>query len=318
MHQDLHIAKVLGVLERARFITSERCNVRAGNFDFVARRRHLLLILKVLNNIDGLSACTANEMRCLAECLFGSPIVIGEMVNKRLLERGAVHLRYGIPSINVETLYDFFVESAPPLVYAAPGGLYVHINGDVLREVRIDKNISLGELASRLGVSRRTISKYEGGMGLTVEMALKIESILDVPLARPIGLLYLRSQKESPQEAASPSSIERAILSMLIDMGFDVIHMAHAPFNVLSQDRTVTILAGVSRYTDTMMKKARFMSSVSDVANTISVFIIDGASKSSQIENTVLVERDELENVDDSGDFITLIQDRMNKSTKII
>lgn len=318
MHQDLHIAKVLDILERAGFTTSERCDVRARNFDFVARHRQLLLIFKVLNNIDGLSACTASEMRRLAECLFGSPIVIGEMVNKRPLERGAVYLRYGIPSINVETLYDFFIESAPPLVYAAPGGLHVHIDESVLREVRIDKNISLGELASKLGVSRRTISKYEAGMGLTVEMALKIESILDVPLARPIGLLYLRTRKESPQETASPSSIEKAVLSILTDMGFDVIPMAHAPFNVLSQDRTITILAGVSRYTDMMIKKARLMSSVSDVAHTISVFIIEGTSKSSQIDNTVLVERDELEDVDDSSDFITLIQDKMNKSKKII
>ncbi len=279
----------------------------------MARRRQLLLIFKVLTNIDGISACTANEMRCLAEHLFGFPIIIGEMVNKRPLERGAVYLRYSIPSINVETLYDFFVESVPPLVYAAPGGLCVHIDGEVLREVRTDKNISLGELASRLGVSRRTISKYEAGMGLTVEMALKIESILDVPLARPIGLLSLRPQKESLPETVSLSSIEKAVLSILIDMGFDVIPMAHAPFNVLSQDRTVTILTGISKYTDMMIKKARLMSSVSDVAHAISVFIIEGTSKSSQIDNTVLVERYELKNIDDSGDFITLIQDRISK-----
>ncbi len=83
MYQDLHMAKVLDILEYAGFTTSERCDVRPRNFDFVARRRQLLLIFKVLTNIDGISACTANEMRCLAEHLFGFPIIIGEMVNKR-------------------------------------------------------------------------------------------------------------------------------------------------------------------------------------------------------------------------------------------
>ncbi len=58
---------------------------------------------------------------------------------------------------------DLFLEGVPPLIYAAPGGLYVNIDADLLADVREERDWSLGRLATELGVSRRTVSKYEDG-----------------------------------------------------------------------------------------------------------------------------------------------------------
>ena len=318
MSRDALIQQVLDVLERAGFIVSDRCDVRPRSFDLAARRDQLLLLLKVLSNIDGLSVEIANEIRRLANHLISYPLVIGEKTRDKLLENGAVYLRYGIPSINVRTLYDYFVEDVPPLVYAAPGGLYVSIDGDVLREARTDKRISLGALAFELGISRRTISKYEEGMDATIKIALKLESVLDVPLACPIDLLYSRSQNESRLCLDSLSLMVRDVLQILVDIGFDVLPIAHAPFNALSQDDTITILTGISKYTDTMIKRARLMSNISNVARTQSVFVVEGRSRTSQIDGTVLVEKDELDDLDDSADFISLIQDKKVGPTNFI
>ncbi|MDI6860074.1 MAG: transcriptional regulator [Methanocellales archaeon] len=318
MSRDALLQQVSDVLERAGFFVSDRCDVRPRSFDLAARRDQLLLLLKVLSNIDGLSVEIANEIRCLANHLIGYPLVIGEKTRDKLLENGAVYIRYGIPSINVRTLYDYFVEDVPPLVYAAPGGLYVSIDGNVLREARTDKRISLGALALELGVSRRTISKYEEGMDATIKIALKLESILDVPLACPIDLLYSRSQNELQLCLDSLSLMVRDVLQILVDIGFDVLPITHAPFNALSQDDTITILTGISKYTDTMIKRARLMSNISNVARTQSVFIVEGGSRTSQIDDTVLVEKDELDDLDDSGDFISLIQDKKVSPTNFI
>ncbi|MDI6639895.1 MAG: transcriptional regulator [Methanocellales archaeon] len=318
MNRDALLQQVSDVLERAGFFVSDRCDVRPRSFDLAARRDQLLLLLKVLSNIDGLSVEIANEIRRLANHLIGYPLVIGEKTRDKLLENGAVYIRYGIPSINIRTLYDYFVEDVPPLVYAAPGGLYVSIDGDVLREARTDKRISLGALALELGVSRRTISKYEEGMDATIKIALKLESILDVPLACPIDLLYSRSQNELQLCLDSLSLMVRDVLQILVDIGFDVLPIAHAPFNALSQDDTITILTGISKYTDTMIKRARLMSNISNVARTQSVFIVEGRSRTSQIDDTVLVEKDELDDLDDSGDFISLIQDKKVSPTNFI
>ena len=312
MSRDALLQQVLAVLDKAGFIVSDRCDVNPRSFDVAARRGRLLLLLKVLSNIDGISQEISNEIRCLANRLIGYPLIIGDKTRDKFLENGAVYLRYGIPSFNVRTLYDYFVEDAPPLVYAAPGGLCVSIDGDVLREARTDKNISLGELARELGVSRRTISKYEDGMDAAINIALKLESILDVPLARPIDLLYSysRSQNESQLGPDSVPIMVQDILKIFVDIGFDVLPIIHAPFNALSQEEDIVMLTGISKYNDTMIKKARLMSSISNVTHTQSVLVVEGRSKKLQINGTVLVEKEELEKIDDSSDFISLVQDR--------
>jgi len=308
--RELLLHRVLDVLKDAEFVTSERCDVHPRCFDLVARRGHILLLLKVLFNIDGLSMNSANEMKCLAGRLDCSPLVVGEKTCNRPLESGVVYIRYGIPSINLQTLHNLFVSEIPPLVYAAPGGLYVNIDGDALRETRTSRKISLGDLASKLGVSRRAINKYEEGMSATVEVALKLESILDMALSHPIDLLHIDSQNPPSPSPKFLSPIERAVFMIMIDIGFDVLPIVHAPFNALSQDKTATILTGVGKYGKHTIKRAKLMSSISDVTETQSVFIIEGASKSLQIDNTTLVEKSELEALEDSDEFVTLIQNR--------
>lgn len=316
--RELLLYRVLDVLKRTGFITSELCDVRPRCFDLVARRGHILLLLKVLFNIDGLNMSSAKEMRCLAERLVSSPLVIGERTCNKPLENGVVYIRYGIPSVNLQTLHDLFISGIPPLIYAAPGGLYVNIDGDALREARMRWKISLGDLASKLGVSRRAINKYEEGMNATVDVALKLESILDMALLHPIDLLHIESQNPPSPSQKHLSPIERAVFMMMIDIGFEVLPMVHAPFNALSQDKTATILTGVGKYTNHMIKRAKLMGSISDVANTQSVFIIEGTSKSLQIGNTTLMERSELEALEDSGEFVTLIQSRKTESPNYI
>ena len=117
------------------------------------------------------------------------PLIVGERARDAELERGAVYVRYGIYAISPATLYDYFVEKIPPLVYASPGGLYVNINGDVLRDLREKRNMSLGDLGNVLGVSRRTISKYESGMGTTLDVAIRIEEFFDTGVVESIDLI---------------------------------------------------------------------------------------------------------------------------------
>jgi len=184
MTRDTLLDQAIHILQKAEFMISEKCDIRPRSFDFGARRGKTFLLVKVLSNIEGLGEDTSREMRRLAVLFNGTPIVIGEHTNDHPLESGAVYLRYGIPCVNIETFKDNFLEGVPPLVYAAPGGLYVEIDGDTLKAVREEKNISLGELAKHLAVSRRAISKYENGMSATIDIALKLEEILDTPLGQ--------------------------------------------------------------------------------------------------------------------------------------
>ncbi len=317
--RELLFEKVVSILNKAGFATSEKCDVRPSSFDLAARKEEILLLLKVLSNIDGLSEEAAHEMKKLAVYLLGRPLVIGERTSDHTLEAGAVYLRYGIPSFNCETLSEYFLEGIPPLVYAAPGGLYVNIDGGVLKEIRTKKQISLGYLASYLGVSRRTISKYEEGMDATVDAAIKLESILETPIAKPIDLLEFKADEEKISlDSLKLTYMEKHVLEMLMELGFDVLPTKRSPFNALSKDRTTTILTGISEQREISLKRARLMSSISRVAKTQSIYIIEKTpGKTTQIGNTVLMQKDELKKVDDASDFVNLIEDKKYKARKV-
>ncbi|HEY9206403.1 MAG TPA: transcriptional regulator [Candidatus Methanoperedens sp.] len=317
MNKELLINRVIAILSRAGFIISERCDIRPRSFDLAARRDNVLLLIKVLYNIDGLNEDTAREMQFLSKYLQGNPLVIGEKTRDHSLEAGVVYLRFGIPAFDISTLNDYFIEDVPPLIYAAHGGLYVNIDGESLREERIRKNISLGALASMLGVSRRTISKYEQGeMAASVDLAMKIEEIMDRGFAVAVGLFekdYFEPQKQDTVEKGTTD-----IFSLLENMGFNVLPTAQAPFDAVSistgrKSEKSTILTGVGEYTSTMVKKAHLMSSISEVALTQSLLIIHGAIKSKNIEGTVLVEEKELKKFNDKDDFIDLLHERRRK-----
>ncbi len=314
MNKELLINRVISILSKAGFIISERCDIRPRSFDLAVRRDDLLLLIKVLHNIDGLNEETANEMLFLSKHLNGNPIVIGEKTRDHSLEAGVVYLRYGVPAVDINTLNDYFTENIPPLVYAEHGGLYVNIDGSILKEERIGKNISLGALASSLGVSRRTISKYEEGeMAASVDVALRLEEKLDRGFAVAVNLFQKRDSHIPKQEHIEKGSLN--ILSLLTNMGFDVLPTSQAPFDAVSispdrRDENARILTGVGEYTTTMVKKAHLMSSISEVALTQSLLIVCGTSKTRNIERTVVVEDKELKKYSDRDELMDLMKER--------
>ncbi|WP_091710974.1 transcriptional regulator [Methanolobus vulcani] len=317
MTKDILIHQIIDVLQQAGFMVSKRCNIRPRSFDLAARKGDVLIFYKVLYNIDGLNEETAREMKSLARYLGGTAVLIGAKTRDQMLEDSVVYMRYDIPAVNVQTLYDYFVEDVPPLVSAAPGGLYVSIDGDVLKEARKRTAMSLGALATELGVSRRTISKYEeGGMDASIDIVLQLEELLDVALAKSIDILQCfekRINLEAKQEKPAEAQPDDGILSMLNALGYQVMSTSQAPFKAISKDTSDTLLTGVSTYSSAMIKRADLMSSISCVTMTKSVFIINGQIKSETVENTVLIEKTELDKLSGSEELAELIDERTKK-----
>ncbi len=312
MNKEALTLQVIDILSKAGFTLSDRCNIRPRSFDLAARRCNILLLLRVLSNIDGLSAETAREMRHLSGFLDGSPLVIGSKSRDQTLADGVTYFRYGIPSINPGTLYDCFIEGVPPLVHAAPGGLYIKIDSERLKSIRTARNISLGELATELGISRRTVSRYEdGGTDASIDVVLRLEEILDAELVCPIKILS--TEKDRAKQDRTPEQSEPNEVSLLLTpLGFFVVPAKQAPFSAISNDSrdNNTMLTGFSTYNRTMVRNARLMSSISSVAGTKSVYIVKGECRHTQIDGTVLIEESEFRRIDDLDDVMRLIQER--------
>jgi len=314
MSRSALVGNVTAMLEDAGFVVSDRCAIRPRSFDVAARRGRDTLLLKILGNIDAFDAATGAEMRRLGQYLEATPLVVGLRTRDEDLKPGVTYFRHGVPVLSPDTAMELFVEKVPPLIYAAPGGLYVNIDSEVLEDVREDRDWSLGRLANELGVSRRTVSKYEDGMNASVEVATQLEELFDAPLTSPVDVLDgaddVREGEPMPEDPEVDPD-EEPIVAVLMRVGFEVHPTKRAPFRTVSEDerREERMLTGHSEFTDAAQKRARIMSSVGEVTRTRSIYVVDRARQES-VEGTALIERDEIENVRDVEDLKDLLKER--------
>jgi putative transcriptional regulator len=302
MSQDRLLQMVISVLITGRYRVSERFSMRPRSFDLIASNGRTTLAIKVVSHIDSVSEETASDLELVARYLRGSALIIGERARDTELERGAVYLRYGIYAINIATLYDFIVESSPPLIYASPGGLYVTINGEALRDLREKRNLSLGDLGHLLGVSRRTISKYESGMGTTLEVAQKIEEIFDSGLVQSIDLMRMHASE--PEKEEQPD--KDAPMSFLELLGMKLHTLHRAPFQALITFHDHTILTGYGT-AERMVKRAHLIGNISQVTGTYAMCVLTDYSKQKKIGQTLVIGEKRLQQLEDGSELIDMM-----------
>ncbi|GAB6860595.1 transcriptional regulator [Haloplanus litoreus] len=316
MSRSALVGNITAMLQDAGFVVSDRCSIRPKSFDLAARRGDDLLLVKILANVDGLDAETGLEMRRLGSYLSATPLVIGLRTRDEELKPEVVYFRHGIPAINPDTAFDLFVENVPPLIYAAPGGLYVNIDGDLLADEREERGWSLGRLATELGVSRRTVSKYEDGMNASIEVAIQLEELFDQPFSDPVDVMDgaegVREADPTPQDPALDPD-EDHVLAVLARVGFTVHPTNRAPFTAVSEDgdrEIENLLTGHSAFTRSAEKRARIMSSLGEVTRTRAVYVTEEREKRDAVEGTALVSQEELAALRDADDLRDLILER--------
>jgi len=308
MTQEVLLQKVRSLFLDAGFRVSDRCSQRPRSFDLIAGDREILMVIKATSHIDGVSEDIARDLDLVSYYLGGAPLIVGERTRDADLQRGAVYVRYGIHAISVPTLSDFLIEGIPPLVYVSPGGLCVNIDETLLRALREEKQLSLGDLAHLLGVSRRTISKYENGMGTTMEIAIRIEELFDTAVTRPIDLLHHEPRfVESPSpEPAEPARGET--LADLERMGMEIHLLRRAPFEALARYDRETILTGYGT-PQHVVKRAPLIGSLSRVANAHALCVLIGYRRQKTIGDTLVIGEERLHSLEDGSELMELIRE---------
>jgi len=308
MTQDRSLQLVTSVMITAGFEVSERFSLRPRSFDLIARKNGVLLVVKVVSHIDSVSEEVSSDLTTIARFLHGVPLIVGERARDAELERGAVYIRYGIYAVSIATLYDFFVEKIPPLVYASPGGLYVNINGGALREMRERRGMSLGDLGHLLGVSRRTISKYESGMGTTLDVAIRIEEVFNDGVVESIDLLRYEPDREECVRPQESERTEPAPVSVLEQLGMKFHSLHGAPFQALVTFDNHTIFTGYGT-AQKIVKRAALIGNLSHIAKKHAMCVITDYHKEKKIGRTLLIGEDRLRRFRDGSELIDLIGD---------
>ncbi|HLE96836.1 MAG TPA: transcriptional regulator [Candidatus Thermoplasmatota archaeon] len=285
----------------------------ASAFTIVARRDEHLLLVKILQNVDAFAEDAARELLSVASTLDATALLVGVRSSARDLEDGAVYLRHGVRILTPTTLSEFLLDGTPPLVYAAPGGFYVRIDGAKLRELRERRGLSLGELATSAGVSRRAIGMYEDGMSAMVDVAARLEEHLDTDLVQPVDP-FEKAPATPPvplEELADP--FEREVLTSLKRLGFQVAPARRAPFDGVARAEKDVVVAGISPGPD-LERRAFMLTKITEIAEVHGTFVVERRHARLEVAGTPLLDRKDLKDADEPSGILDLLSDRKRRT----
>lgn len=283
-------------------------------FDSIIDNGKTHIAIKVSKIIDNVDAHASQELRKICPILRCSPLLIGERTRKGPIQDGVVHTRGDVPVINLETLRQMLEEQARPYLKAKKGGVVITLDGQKLKEAREAKNYSRGDIAEVIGLSRRAIYEYERGtMNPTIEIALHLEELLDIPLVEPIDLFDLE-----PGEIGSPektkgvqSRLVQRTLQVLSKLGINTTLTKETPFDLLAAIRRNVILSCLQRCIEQLDEsRLLFLAKLADVLKEHPVIIASDLSEVETIKGIPVIYLRELAEIKNSTELVKLIQQR--------
>ncbi|HYK93200.1 MAG TPA: helix-turn-helix domain-containing protein [Thermoplasmata archaeon] len=338
--RDRTIDRVRQILESAGFYVTDAHHVRPTSFDLLARRDALLVILKVLKNIDALDPSEAERLKALGQLFPASPLVVGQTSGATELEEGVVYSRYGVSIVVEESLRDYLLKGLPPFLFSSPGGIFARIDGGRLRELRMGRSLSLGALATVAGVSRRTIQLYEEGAGAEVDIVERLEAFLGEPIALALELFHApsapparpakgaaRGESNPAEESDEPArrsgrsgdlqrtgdAMRDTVFRQLDGMGWEVVVTVRCPFDAFThgatRDAEEILLTSVGSLR-TAQHRAELLMQLARVAEGHALYVVREPPTRTSIEGLPLVSMEELRRHRDRAELLELLAER--------
>ena len=216
------------------------------SIDVLATRENgLSLFLKVTEDVAELPAGEIRELRRASSVLDAKPLVVAEREAGQELDEIAAYERVGVYTVTSEGLRRVIEERV--YVVRRQGRFYMRVDGAKLREARERMGYSLGDVASILGVSRRSVYMYERGVAdITLEKALRLLEVFGDEVFKPIEILRDANYPaaEDPRGRYDVSEEER-IAASLRAAGARVVHMRYTAADLaasIAGHRTVILV----------------------------------------------------------------------------
>jgi len=299
------------ILKTAGFNVSERCCARPSCFDFAVRREEQTAFIKIFANVENIAANDASELKMVSGFFAAAPLFVSDKMRFKPIEDDTVYERYGINAISVKTLEYIIFRKMQPLIESGPGGYYVNLDSNIIKETRQKRGLSIGKLAEMLGISRRTLYGYEKGLSkASVSAAYNLEWVLGIPLAKPIDIF-----RTNPQIIGFLATARRMItrnrflqhaMRKLAQIDFRVMPMKRAPFDFVAQssEESVKILGGIiNRKERNIDQRTEEIMSVSRIVNAQPVLIAD--NKRSSETDIPFISHEDLERIKHAGDLFS-------------
>lgn len=241
------------LLKEAGFTVSQMCCSRPSCFDFAARKNDNLVFIKIQPEIDNLLPSDAMDLNRISGTVSAASLLISEKTRERPLEDDTVYSRYNVLAVSPKTFESIMIRKSYPLIQAGPGGYYVEINGGAIKRKRQQLGLSAGDVAERIGISRRTLYGYERGMTkASVTAAYNLIYMLGIPVAKPLNVF---EKPKTQRKCHFLSTAKRVIAGHKLLMrlfrksdryGFTTVKKAPFDFLITVPQDNMRIIGGVA------------------------------------------------------------------------
>lgn len=288
------------ILKTAGFQISEKCSARPSCFCLVARNDDNLTFIRAPLDLGNISLRDAFELRTISSFFSATPLLVCDHAREKPLEDDTVYARYEIYAVTARTLEDVVLREMLPLIEAGPGGYYVRLDGEAIRNRRQELDLSVGKLAEQLRTSRRTLYGYERDMAkASISAAYNLEWILGIPLVKSIDIFQpvppSRGFLASAKRMIVRNRFLQTVLKKFTHCRFRVAPTTRAPFDFIAQNpkNHMNIIGGVAQEKEENIdQRTKEILSISEIVEAQPVFITDGKFVP---ENIPLIHAEELE-----------------------
>lgn len=306
MKEDL-LVDLVSVLKKVRFKIID-CSRIHSCFDVFAKRKEVILLIKVLANIEALSSRTSEELKKVSALVSGTPLVVGDHMKSKKLERGVLYSRYGINVLNLGTLKGILKGKEAPKIYSIRGNYCVKIDPEALVNLRKKLDLTQKKLAQKLEVSKQSVYRYERNGKISLEIAQKIEKKFgeDVLSRRKLIKKVFSSPSEFKlQGKGKLTRLQKLVILDLERIGFKT-SPTHAPFNLVAiksgQEKIFTVVSNASKGLE---KKTQLIQKISDLLQRPKACI----SEKGQNLDILVVSPEELEKLSRAQELIDLLSE---------
>jgi putative transcriptional regulator len=207
-------------------------------------------------------------------------------------------------------------EKVYPFILAKKGGIYVIMNGEKLKQAREALNLSRGDVADELGLSRRAIYEYEReAISPKIDIALRLEELLNTPLIEPLKLLETIASSSSAQYdeelVVKQTRLTKRTLEVLSRLGFNSTIAHDAPFNVLASLHQHVVLNYLEQRLERLDEdRLEFLAKLAQVLKEEPAIIASDSPTVEAISGIPVIYLKELISLENPREFIRLIHSR--------
>ncbi|MFP3144300.1 MAG: helix-turn-helix domain-containing protein [Caldisphaera sp.] len=236
------------------------------------------LLIKVAHDLEEIPKGEIAELLGLSLRLGIPSIIITEKNRGILMVDGVVYEKNGAKAVKLETLISA-LENNDLYIFQDKESFKVKINPEKLREKRISRNMSLGEVASILHVSRRSVYEYErGSIEPSVDLGEKLVNIFGEDILQPINI-FSKEHLEKIEVEDQPVDVleEKIISNELKDLGFITYHAKRTVLDIGAKDKQGNRLLIIIRHgkegAQALSAKAQNLEKLSDTTNSKSFVV---------------------------------------------